>query len=423
MSDNANKNKIKNLSDKSINNEVYEQMETDNLDIELIRKRKNRLNFSSAEYYGENRENPCTIFILIIIFFFSLFFAFFSFKNRMSKTTINKKFTLNYKIDYKKNKTRNYITHRDFEALSISQFPSGNFIIHDEILAIIYDNNFKELQQIYIFDIELLQAKTHFPKIIKLIIKDDNNFIICTSYGSIKFYTKINGEFIFKNEIKDLDLTNIYLTSNKDKLFALSNNTLYIFEENNDKDFIIKKNIYLSNIENENIITELFGQNNTDLMILEDKNILIVKQVNSIKFYNMTKNYELIYTFKDKYIVGMERFEDDKLLIICDFNYFKIISIYENKVYNSIKTDFELVDVKYHKDKGIILLGGAFEVSDRHMRICHSKIQIYRYDNFELIKDIKDEQYYTVDEINILSNGNVAICYGKAATFWNIVEN
>ena len=50
MSDNANKNKIKNLSDKSNNNEVYEQMETDNLDIELIRKRKNRLNFSSAEY-------------------------------------------------------------------------------------------------------------------------------------------------------------------------------------------------------------------------------------------------------------------------------------------------------------------------------------------------------------------------------------
>ena len=187
--------------------------------------------------------------------------------------------------------------------------------------------------------------------------------------------------------------------------------------------FIIKKNIYLSNIENENIITELFGKNNTDIMILEDKNILIVKQVNSIKFYNMTKNYELIYTFKDKYIVGMERFEDDKLLIICDFNYFKIISIYEHKVYNSIKTDFELVDVKYHKDKGIILLGGAFEVSDRHMRICLSKLQIYRYDNFELIKDIKDEQYYTVDEINILSNGNVAICYGNAATFWNIVEN
>ena len=422
MSDNANKNKIKNLSDKSNNNEVYEQMETDNLDIELIRKRKNRLNFSSAEYNRENRENPCIIFILIIICFFSLCLTYSGFKNRMSETTINKKFTLNYKIDYKKNKTRNYITHRDFEALSISQFPSGNFIIHDEILAIIYDNNFKELQQIYIFDIDLIQTKTHFPKIIKLIIKDDNNFIICTSYGSIKFYTKINGEFIFKNEIKDLDLTNLYLTSNKDKLFALSNNTLYIFEENNDKDFIIKKNIYLSNIENENIITELFGQNNTDLMILEDKNILIVKQVNSIKFYNMTKNYELINTFKDKYIIGMERFEDDKLLIICNHNYFKIISIYENKLFYTIKTDIEVADVKYHKDKDMIIVGGTYTVNTRLVHLCYSKIQIYRNDNFLLVKEIKDKQYYNIEEINILSNGNLAICYGGAATFWNIEE-
>ena len=36
---------------------------------------------------------------------------------------------------------------------------------------------------------------------------------------------------------------------------------------------------------------------------------------------------------------------------------------------------------------------------------------------------MKDEQYYSVDEINILSNGNIAICYGNAATFWNIDEN
>ena len=423
MGDNTNENKIKNLDDKSNNNEVYEQMETDNLDIELIQKEKYIRKYSYSSEENKELKEFCGFCISIILCLLSILLFFNGIKMRIDRYGTNKKFTLNYKIDYKKNKIRNYIAHRDFGALSISQFPSGNFIIHDEILVIIYDNNFKQLQQIYIFDIDLLQAKTYFPKIKKLIIKNDNNFIISTSYGSIKFYTKINGEFIFKNEIKDLDIINIYLTSNKDKIFALSNNTLHIFEENNDKDFIIKKNISLPNIENEQAINELIEHKDTDIMILEDKNILIIMEFNSIKFYNMTKNYELIYTFKDKYIVGMERFEDDKLLIICDFNYFKIISIYEHKVYNSIKTDFELVDVKYHKDKGIILLGGAFEVSDRHMRICHSKLQIYRYDNFELIKNIKDEQYYTVDEINILSNGNVAICYGNAATFWNIVEN
>ena len=389
-------------------NEVYEQMEIDNSYKNLIHKKNNEL---------------LDIVLAIIILPLAFFIFCYVIKIRMDQYATNKKITLNYKIDYKKNKIRNYITHRDFEALSISQFPSGNFIIHDEILAIIYDNNFKELQQIYIFDIDLLQAKTHFPKIIKLIIKNDNNFIICTSYGSIKFYTKINKEFIFKNEIKDLDLTNIYLTSNKDKIFGLSNNnTLHIFEENNDKDFIIKINISLSNIENENVITELIGDKYTDLMILEDKNILIVKQVNSIKFYNMTKNYELINTFKDKYIIGMERFEDDKLLIICNHNYFKIISIYENKLFYTIKTDIEVADVKYHKDKDMIIVGGTYTVNTRLVHLCYSKIQIYRNDNFLLVKEIKDKQYYNIEEINILSNGNIAICYGGAATFWNIEE-
>ena len=133
-------------------------------------------------------------------------------------------------------------------------------------------------------------------------------------------------------------------------------------------------------------------------------------------------NYELIYTFKEKVIIAMERFEDDKLLIIYNFNYFKIISIYENKVFVTIRTDIEVVDVKYHKDKDIIIVGGTYYGKNRLVKICYSKIQIYRNDNFLLVKEINDKQYYTVNEINILSNGNMAICYGGAATFWNIDE-
>ena len=198
---------------------------------------------------------------------------------------------------------------------------------------------------------------------------------------------------------------------------------MHIFEENNDKDFIIKKNISLPNIENEQAINELIEHKDTDIMILEDKNILIVKEFNSIKFYNMSKNYELIYTFKEKIIIAMERFEDDKLLIICNHNYFKIISIYGNKLFYQIKTDIEVTDVKYHKDKDIILVGGTYYGNNRLVKICYSKIQIYRNDNFLLVKEINDKQYYTVNEINILSNGSVAICYDNAATFWNIDEN
>ena len=157
-------------------------------------------------------------------------------------------------------------------------------------------------------------------------------------------------------------------------------------------------------------------------MILEGKNILIVKQVNSIKFYNMTKNYELIYTFKEKVIIAMERFEDDKILILCNPNYFKIISIYENKVFKAIRTDIEVVDVKYHRDKDIIIVGGTYRGNNRLVKICYSRIQIFRKDNFFLVREISDKQYYTVNEIKILSDGNMAVCYGGAATFWNIDE-
>ena len=419
MRNKSNINKNNNLSDKSNNNDVYEQMEIDNLGKQLIQKGKNKKKSSSMKI----DKIILKIIILSIIFLLILIFFFFIYSQNNHHKIEFKNMTLNYTIDYKKNKIRNYRAHEDFEALSMSQFPSGNIIVHDKVLIIIYDNNFKELQQIYPFDIDRLQAKKHFPKIRKLIIKDDNNFIISTSYGSIKFYTKKNNEFGLKNEIKDIAVFNVYLNSNKDKLFSLCNKTLIIFEENNKGDFDIKKNISLSNIENENINIIRIGNLYSDIMVLEDKNILIVKQVHSIKLYNMANNYELIYTYKDEGIIAIERFEDDKLLIICHYNYFKIISIYENKVFNSIKTNFELVDVKYYKDKGIIIFGGAFEVSDRHMRICHSQIGIYRYDNLELIKDIRDEKFYTVNEINILPNGNVAICYGGALTFYNIDEN
>ena len=107
-------------------NEVYEQMEIDNSYKNLIHKKNN-------ESLG--------VVLAIIILPLAFFIFCYGIKIRMDQYATNKKITLNYKIDYKKNKIRNYIAHRDFEALSISQFPSGNFIIHDEILAIIYDNN------------------------------------------------------------------------------------------------------------------------------------------------------------------------------------------------------------------------------------------------------------------------------------------
>ena len=90
MSDNTNKNKIKNLSDKSNNNEVYEQMEIDNLDIKIIQKKKNSGKSSSVEI-----KELIKIVICIIYLFLSFMLFFYSIKKRIDRYGTNKKITLN----------------------------------------------------------------------------------------------------------------------------------------------------------------------------------------------------------------------------------------------------------------------------------------------------------------------------------------
>ena len=57
-----------------------------------------------------------------------------------------------------------------------------------------------------------------------------------------------------------------------------------------------------------------------DMLILEDKNILIVKQYNDIKFFDMKNNFKLIFIFTDKNIISIERFGEDKLIVIGEYN-------------------------------------------------------------------------------------------------------
>jgi len=410
---------LNNINDSNINNDlsenvenkndIFEEMEKGNLEDEFIKKgKKNQI--------AKNNHIFKYIFYIIIILIIFISFYFFS-QNKKNRTDFNYEIYLKLKnkIDYKKNKIRNFRAHADFKAYSLSEFPCGNLIVHDDVLIIIYDNNLNELQQIYPFNADLLDK--NFPKIIKIAIKDDNNFIFSTTEGNIKFYTKKENDFILKNEIKDFDISTISFDSKKEKLFALSNDSLIIFEENNNGDYLIKNKIPLSNLENYNL---LFRKAKDDMLFLEDKNILIVKQINDIKFYDMKNNFKLINIFKDKNILSVERFGDDKLIIIGDYNILKIISIYENKIFNEIKINFELTDVKYIKDKGIIVLGGAVEISDRHMRISEAQFQILKGNNFELIQSISEEKLYSVYGINILQNGDIAVYYGDLLQIWNL---
>ena len=92
MIDNINENKIENLSDKSNNNnEVYEQKETDNLDIELIQKKKNIRKYS----YSSEENKVLSGFCLSILLCFLSFWLFIcGIKMRIDRYATNKKFRL-----------------------------------------------------------------------------------------------------------------------------------------------------------------------------------------------------------------------------------------------------------------------------------------------------------------------------------------
>ena len=407
-------NNLKDINNDLAKNEenkedIYEEMDKENLEIKLIKNGKKSKKVKKTKFF------KFILFTSIIALIILSFYLFYQRKQSINNYQFEINLKLNNTIDYIQNKIRNYKAHSDFKAYSLSEFPSGNFIVHDDVLMIIYDNKLNELQQIYPFNADLLDKK--FPKIIRIRVKDDNNFMISTTEGNIKLYTKKGKDFILKDEIKDYNISIILFDAIKETLFALSNNSLILFKDNKNGKYYLANNISLSDLKNYNL---LMRKVHDDMLLLEDKNILIVKQYNDIKFYDMSNNCKLIYIFKDKDIISIERFGEDKLLVIGNYNILKIISIYENKIFNKLKTYFELTDVKYIKEKDVIILGGAYEISDRHMRLCQSYIQILKGDNLELIQNIREDKYYTIYGINVLKNGNIAIYHGDVLQFWKL---
>jgi len=77
-------------------------------------------------------------------------------------------------------------------------------------------------------------------------------------------------------------------------LFSLCNDTFIIFKENIE-DYYIKKNISLSNIENEVIFDIRIGNFYDDILLLEDKNIMVVKQYNSSNILFYLRIYIIYY--------------------------------------------------------------------------------------------------------------------------------
>ena len=159
-----------------------------------------------------------------------------------------------------------------------------------------------------------------------------------------------------------------------------------------------------------------------NLLLLEDKNILIVKGQNSIWFFNVSENYRLLNFYEEN-----ERFsefpsidgcDEDKIISIYNGECLKVISMTENKVLKMVKAIYKLDynnfrRIKVIREKNIIILGGKYD----HI---YSIIQILRLDNLETIQTIKLPKYESFPRIYLLKNDLVATTFGSGLKLWYI---
>ena len=317
-----------------------------------------------------------------------------------------------------------------FGIMKLPQFPSGNFIAYDYTLIVIYDKFFNIIQTISPFADEFGKYTYHsiMDKIVKILIKDENNFILLAEWGIIKFYKKEGKNFIFKNEIKIKKLvSDITFDKSKEKLFSFSQGFIKIFQDINNDSFSEIKEITAPELP---LLVHVYGpyDNYGDeynkILLLEDKNILIVKEQNSISFFNISENYKLINIYKEKDIfsdiISIDRYDEGTIIGIYNFNSLKVISINGNKVLKYVKEinkeKIELRIIKTYPEKNIIILGGTLYIPNSYIAI----IQILRLDNLEIIQTIKLPQYYWILGIYFLKNDLIATIFDKGVRLWNI---
>ena len=297
----------------------------------------------------------------------------------------------------------------------------------------------------------------------KILIKDENTFIILINYkiddyGNLRFYKKEGNKYILKHEIKNEKLvSDIIFDKSKTKLFCISKGFIKVFKEDDKGNYSKIKEINipefntLSNINGpfEDHGFDAYGYNNR-MLLLEDKNILIVKEQKKLSFLNISDNYKLYKIYKEdnkdhsdifsidksnenkiivindliKYsdILSIDRYDEDKIIAICNLSSLKVISINENKVLKYIKDfneekDFNFRIIKTYLEKNIIILGGTYFEQKTYSGAI---IQILRLDNLEIIQTIKLPQYEWLNGIYILKNGLIATIFTSGIKLWSI---
>ena len=272
---------------------------------------------------------------------------------------------------------------------SISCFPSGNIITvsYDKSINI-YDINLNILQNI---------KNAHDNSIIYVEIKDENNFITCSTDKNIKLWIKNNNEFkmnkIIENAHED-QINKVIYCSNGNLISCSSDKNIKIWKENNN-----------NNYECINILTH--SKWIDSLLLFEDKNILISS--GDLNNYN---NINCIKDFKETYCGwhgGLCKLDEDRIIVKTNGNNsLKVISISKKEIIKEINHPFECWVIYLIEDKGIFLVGGKSK-----------DIIIYRNDNYECIQTIKNA--YKNNEIRgfiELKDGSIISCSYKIMKIW-----
>lgn len=390
------------LKEESLN-EIPEELEETNTKEELIVKKKHpkkkgsKINKALLKFLIIN-----IILVSIIYIFFTLYNGNISFKKNnyeMSPNTKekNKLPDLNLKIKHIINNSNDYtkfgVKKKKFPIESVAQFPSGTILSADWISIDIYDNQFNIKQKINVFDIiderKLFKSQ---KKIYKIEVKDENNFAIYANDGTLQLYNKEGDNYVLKHNIEKEEITDVVFDS-KGKIITCSRdnyNAMKIFDLNEKGEYKPIRTIIYSY--------------NFDSLLLEDKYLLIARDLKTIDFYDIVENYKLIHSMNEKTVHRLERLGDDKIIAYHN-NTLKIISIKQYKVIKTVEIRFQAYVVKYYKEKGIVLAGGCYDYGKGYEK---SILSIYRSDDLELIKSFEDIHDKCVKGISLFNDGTFA---------------
>ena len=240
---------------------------------------------------------------------------------------------------------------------SLSSFPSGNIIsVSSDKSIIIYDIHLNILQNI---------QNAHDDSIIYVEVKDENNFITCSSDKSIKLW--INKENKFK-------INKIINNAHDDyiKISCSFDNKIKIWKENNNNNY--------DNIKILNHSKHVYS-----ILLLEDKNILISSGLDGTKFWDLNEinNINCIKYFEDTFSGwngSLCRLDEDRIIVKnMNTHSLKVISILNLKIIKEINNPFQCYAITLIEDKGIFIVGGRSK-----------DIRIYRNDNYECIQTIQN---------------------------------